>query len=676
MTQPEPRTRTEHLTPELELRGINVIRGLAMDAVQQANSGHPGTAMALAPLAHVLWTRIMRYDTSDLDWPDRDRFVLSCGHASILLYSMLYLTGAGLTLDDLQSFRQWKSNTPGHPEHGHVPGVDTTTGPLGQGFGNAVGMALAERSMRARFGADISDHYIFGICSDGDLQEGISHEAASLAGHQQLDRLIFVYDDNRITIDGPTSLSYSDDVPARFRAYGWNVIEMGEVANDLDAIESSLRAAMANAGKPSLLVLRSHIGYPSPKFTDTAAAHGAPFGHDEVRVTKELLGLPSDEAFHVPDDVLAMYRQAGVRHRNAAVSWHERSTSNEVDKDRLDASLRGRPLPSYRNNLPTFEVGTSLATRQAMGKLLSAIANDIPGLLAGGGDVTANTGTAIDGADVCSPEHPGGSQMYWGVREHGMASAMVGAAMHGGVLPIGGIFFVFSDYQRPVFRLAVMNSAHALFVWTHDSLGVGEDGPTHQPVEHLASLRAIPGLRVLRPADANETLYAVRYALEHDGPFGLVLTRQSVPTLKETVDRYDDFSAGGYIVRHEHSDVPDVVLVATGSEVSISLAAADLLAADEIDARVVSLPSWELFDASGVSYHEDILPDGVPTVSVEAATSFGWSRWADTHVSVDSFGESAPGNVVLEQFGFTPTHVAQVVRTRLGKSPKDVKGLA
>ncbi len=467
---------------DLEQLGINVIRGLAMDGPQKANSGHPGTAMALAPLAHILWTRVMRHDPSAPDWPDRDRFVLSVGHASILLYSMLHLTGYDLTLDDLKAFRQWGSRTPGHPEVHHTKGVEVTTGPLGQGFANAVGMGVAERWLRAQFGPEVCDHHTFVFCSDGDLEEGVSHEAASLAGHLGLGRLVYVYDDNHITIDGPTELSYSDDVPKRFEAYGWDVDNIGEVANDTEALEAALRRAMAVEDRPSMIVLRSHIGWPSPKYTDTSAAHGNPLGDDEIKVTKEILGLPADETFYVPDEVREMYRQCIPRGQAMRKEWEQRVQAWSGDTKRYEACLNGRGLDGWEANLPTFESGTKMATRKASGQCLQAVADVVPGLLAGGADLTDNTGTFLKEQGVQSAENPGGRLLYYGIREHAMGSIMNGAALHGGVVPIGGTFFIFSDYMRPAVRLAALSEAKVVYSWTHDSVGLGEDGPTHQPI--------------------------------------------------------------------------------------------------------------------------------------------------------------------------------------------------
>ncbi len=533
-------------------RAINVIRGLAMDAPQAANSGHPGTAMALAPLAHVLWTRVLRYDAEAPHWPDRDRFVLSAGHASILLYSMLHLTGYGLTRDDLRAFRQWGSQTPGHPEVHHTAGVEVTTGPLGQGVANGVGMGIAERWLRARFGPELCDHHTYVICSDGDFMEGVSHEAASLAGHLGLGRLIYVYDDNHITIDGPTELAYSDDVAGRFRAYGWHVDELGEVANDTDALEAALRRAAAEEEAPSLLILRSHIGWPSPTFTDTPEAHGNPLGDDEIRATKEILGLPPDETFWIPDDVLETYRAAGRRGREQREAWDKRLAGYEGDREAYEACIGQRGLPGWEDALPSWSPGERLATRKASGKVIEAIADKVPGLVGGGADLTGNTGTVVKGHGVMTAEDPGGRQIYFGIREHGMGGTMNGMSAHGGVVPVGGTFFVFSDYMKPAVRLAAMSGYKVVFAFTHDSVGLGEDGPTHQPVEHLAGLRATPQLRLIRPADANETAEAWRIALSSDGPTALVLTRQDVPVLDGTAGA--PVSQGAYVLVEPDGD--------------------------------------------------------------------------------------------------------------------------
>ena len=488
----------------VEQLGINVIRGLAMDAPEAAKSGHTGTAMALAPLAHVLWTRVMRHDPSDPTWPDRDRFVLSNGHASILLYSMLYLTGYDLSLDDLKAFRQWGSRTPGHPERRHTPGVEVTTGPLGQGVANGVGMGIAERFLRSKFGPDVVDHHTFVFAGDGCFEEGISHEAASLAGHLQLGRLVYVYDDNHISIDGPTELAYTDNVPERFAAYGWDVDTVGEVANDTVALERALRRAMAVEDRPSLIVLRSHIGWPSPHLTDTNKAHGDPFGTDEIRLTKQILGLPPDETFWVPNQVLEMYRRCIPRGQAMRARWEDRFDAWDGDRAAWDAAWAGRGLVGWEAKLPSFEAGQQIATRKAVNACLTATQDLIPGLVAGAADLTGNTGMKLNDADEQERQHPGGRQVYYGIREHGMGAVMTGMSHHGGVLPVGGTFFVFSDYMRGAVRLAALSRAHVIYSWTHDSVGLGQDGPTHQPIEQLASLRAMPGLQVVRPADANE----------------------------------------------------------------------------------------------------------------------------------------------------------------------------
>ena len=658
------------MTNELETRSINVIRALAMDAVQKANSGHPGTPMALAPLAHVLWTRVMKYDASEPDWPDRDRFVLSAGHASMLLYSMLYLTGFGLELDDLRNFRQLGSRTPGHPEKTHTKGVEVTTGPLGQGIADAVGIAMAEKNLRARFGAEVCDHRVFGICSDGDLMEGISHEAGSLAGHLQLGRLVFVYDDNHITIDGDTALAYSDDVPKRFEAYGWHVVRLGEVANDPDAIESGLRAAIAEENKPSLVVLRSHIGYPSPKVQDTAAAHGNALGADEVARVKEILGLPPGD-FIVPDDVLDRFRRAGSRGGEVRTEWTQRRTAwvgaNRALADEYEACIAGRPLVGWEQKLPTFEAGKQIPTREASQDVLTAVADLIPGLMLGSADLTGNNGLAVKSLGVMTPTDASGRGIHYGIREHGMAAAANGMAASG-LLPAVGTFFVFSDYMRPAVRLASIMRTKVAFVWTHDSVGVGEDGPTHQPIEQLASLRAMPGLRVIRPADANEVAAAWHVHLDGEGPTALLLTRQKVPVLDASAERgAAGVARGAYVLIDEASGPADIVLIGTGSEVAVAVAARDELVSRGLSVRVVSMPSWELFESEADEYRMEVLPPDRPTLAVEAGVSFGWERYADDVVSIDRFGESAPGDVVMRELGITPDHVIERAVALLGQ---------
>jgi transketolase len=655
--------------PRLVELGINVIRGIAMDAPEQADSGHPGTAMALAPLAHVLWTRIMNYDPRDPEWPDHDRFILSNGHACILQYSMLHLTGYDLSLEDLRQFRQWGSRTPGHPEAGHTSGIDVTTGPLGQGVGDAVGMALAERWLRTTFGSEVCDV----IAGDGCFMEGISHEAASLAGHLGLGRILAFYDDNHITIDGPTELAYNDNVPERFAAYGWRVRNLGEMANDVDALEAAIREVLDEPAdtpdaKPTLLVLRSHIGWPSPKLTDTAAAHGSPFGAEEIEVTKRLLGLPTDQTFWVPDEVRDFYGQQITRGAERHAEWTERLAAWKGDRAAWDAAQAGRGLPGWADDLPGFEAGTQLATRHAINQCIDATAAKLPGLLAGSADLTGNNGVKVKGAEMQSRQTPEGIQVHYGIREHAMAAAMNGMAQHRGVLPLGGTFFCFSDYMRPSVRLASLTGTHVIYSWTHDSIGLGQDGPTHQPIEHLASLRAMPGLSLVRPADANETAQAWRIAVEADGPVGLVLTRQNVPVLDATAERAPAGVAKGAYVLVDSDGPPRIVLVGTGSEVQLCVAAAVTLAESGVQAQVVSFPSWDHFAQQPEDYRSTVFPTGVPVLSVEAGATFGWERYADDSIGIDRYGASAPGEVAMEKFGFTAEHVVERARALLAAS--------
>ncbi len=647
----------------LETLAIDVVRGLAMDAPHAARSGHQGTAMALAPLAHVLWTRILTYDAADPTWPDRDRFILSAGHASILLYSMLYLTGHGLTLDDIRAFRQWGSATPGHPEVGHTAGVEVTTGPLGQGLANGVGMAIAERNLRARFGSELTDHHTFVVCGDGDLAEGISHEAASLAGHQGLGRLVVVYDDNHVTIDGPTELALSDDAPARFRAYGWHVIDLGDAAEDLDAIEAAVRDAMAVTDRPSLIVLRSHIGHPSPD-VDSSAVHGYSLTDEGIAETKRRMGLPEDEPFWVPDQVLGQYRAAGRRGADSRSSWEERLAAFSGDRASWDAAQAGRGVEGWEERLPTWAAGEAVATRKASNACLQALLDVVPGLIGGGADLTGNTGTTIRDHGVQGPDCPEGRQVYFGVREHAMGAICNGMALHGGMLPVNGTFLVFSDYMRGAVRLAALSSARTTFVWSHDSVGVGEDGPTHQPVEHAAALRAMPGIPVFRPADANETAAAWRYIVGADGPVALLLTRQDVPVLAGSTD-HDAVARGAYVLADPDGE-PDVVLIGTGSEVAVALDAAATLTAAGHSVRVVSMPCTELFAEQADGYRASVLPAGIPTVSVEAGVTFGWARWADTSIGIDRFGASAPGDQAMTGLGITPAAVVAAAESLLG----------
>ena len=652
---------------EWEDLSVRVIRGIAMDGPRQASSGHPGTAMALAPLAHVLFTRVMKIDPSDPTWPDRDRFVLSPGHASILQYAMLHLAGFGLTRDDLLAFRQLGSLTPGHPEVGHTDGVEVTTGPLGQGFANAVGMAIAERHLRATHGAELCDHRVWCIVGDGCLEEGISHEAASLAGHLGLDRLVCIYDDNQITIDGPTSLSLNDDAAMRFRSYGWNVLELGAVPDDLDALEAGLRQGAANEGSPTLIILKTRIGWPSEKFVDTSAAHGSPFPAEEIAATKERMGLPTDAPFYAPDSVFTAYQKALEPNRALHAEWNDRVAAAGAAGQKYLDQVAGCLPDAVRDTNPTFETGSSVATRRAFGTCLATTANVLPGLIAGGADLTENTGTELPGATAQSADHPEGTQLYFGVREHAMGGLMNGMALHGGILPVGGTFFVFSDYMRGAVRVAAISNAHVIYSFTHDSIGVGEDGPTHQPIEHLASLRAMPGLTVLRPADANETIQAWQLALKVEGPVAMILSRQNLPVLAETAElAAQGVPRGGYTLALRGPASPQVVFAATGSEVSLAIEAADLLAERGISSSVASLPCLEIFDALPLAERLEVLPADVPVLSVEAGATQGWAKYADASIGVDRFGLSAPGPVAYEALGLTASNIAAQAEALVG----------
>ena len=654
---------------------VDTIRGLAMDAVQAANSGHPGLPMAMAPVAHVLYSRFLRFDPAAPDWPDRDRFVLSAGHGSMLLYAVLHLAGYDLPLDQLRNFRQWGSLTPGHPEHGLTPGVETTTGPLGQGFANGVGMALAERFLRDRYGSEVVDHRVFAICSDGDLMEGVASEAASLAGHLGLGRLVYIYDDNGITIDGTTSLSFAgEDVDARFRAYGWDVREVDDV-NDLGALIAAIGGAAAETEAPSLVRVRSTIGYPAPEKGGTPKAHGAPLGADEVRATKALLGLDPDADFVVPAGATAAYgaaRRSGEgAHRDWRGRFREWADADQARAEEWAWAWSGAPEPGWQEALPRFDPGEGekLATRAAGGKVMAALAAHLPTNVGGSADLVESTKTALpEGGDF--GREASGANVHWGVREHAMGSAVNGLALHGGIVkPYGSTFLVFADYMRPSIRLSALMELPVVWVFTHDSVAVGEDGPTHQPIEHFAALRAIPGLTVIRPADANETSEAWRVAVEReDGPVALLLSRQNLPVLDpaRVVGRV---ASGAYVLAPEAERL-DVILVATGSEAEVALAAAAELAAEGIGARVVSMPSWELFDAQPEAYREGVLVPGVPAVSVEAGIEQGWSRYVDASVSIERFGASAPGPRVLEELGITPARVVTTARAAIAAAAR------
>jgi transketolase len=665
---------------ELEQRSIDTIRTLSMDAVQQANAGHPGTAMALAPLAYLLYREVMRHNPANPHWPDRDRFVLSAGHACILQYTALHLSGYALPLEELKRFRQWGSLTPGHPEVHHTPGIEATTGPLGQGFANGIGLGLAERFLAERYNRpydEVVDHRVYLICSDGDLMEGVSNEAASIAGQHGLGRLVYFYDDNHITIDGTTSISFSaEDKGARLAAQGWHVQHVHD-ANDLDALREAIANAQAETERPSLVVVRSHIGYPAPHATDSAKAHGNPLGEAEVRATKEVMGWDPDATFVVPDEVR---EHMDVVERGTA--W-EREWQGRFDawgakypelREDWDQVHSGRPRAGWADVLPAFEVGEEIATRDAAAKTMDAFKRHAPTMVGGAADLVESTKTEFKGGGLFSATHAG-RNVAFGIREHAMGSIVNGLALHGGIVkPYGSTFLVFSDYMRPAVRLSALSSLPVVWVWTHDSVGLGEDGPTHQPVEHYMALRAIPNFWFVRPADATETAGAWRVALEReDGPVAFALTRQKVPTLAET--SIDGVTRGAYVLWEstDANGLPDVVLLATGSEVHLALEAARRLAEQGTSVRVVSMPCWELFEAQPQDYRDEVLPpDAKARLSVEAGVALGWRRWVGDEgdsLSIERFGASAPGPTVLEKLGFTADAVierALALRTRVG----------
>lgn len=644
---------------------VNALRFLAVDAVERANSGHPGTAMALAPLVYGLFTRHLRHDPAAPDWPDRDRFVLSIGHASMLLYGALHLSGYDLSIDDLRQFRQWGSRAPGHPEPWVTPGVEAVTGPLGQGVANAVGMALAERMLAARFNRpdhQIVDHRTWVFAGDGDMMEGVASEAASLAGHLRLGRLTVFYDDNRISLEGPTRLHFSEDVGARFAAYGWQVLRLFDVA-EMDAIDEVVADAADEPDRPTLVLVHTHIGVGSP-VVDTAAAHGAPLGAAGAAAARETLGW-DHQPFEIPASVYDHWRHAVTQRAQAHSEWMDAMARYRAAEPDLAAEyervLAGRFPDGWRTALPRFEPGTRLATRRASGETLNALASAIPELVGGSADLSPSTETCLDGHDDVGPRRYSGRNLHFGVREHAMGAMLNGMAAHGGFRVFGATFFVFSDYLRPAIRLAALQRLPVVFVFTHDSIGLGEDGPTHQPIEHLASLRAIPGLRVVRPADANETAQAWVQALDHDGPTAFVLSRQALPVLDPDVV---DVAAGAAVLVAGD----DAAIVATGSEVEVALAATDQLRAEGISARVVSMPSWEVFGEHDEAARHRVLPPGLPSVAVEAASPFGWRDVVDDTVGLARFGASAPASVLYREFGITAEAVADRVRNLLAKA--------
>jgi transketolase len=652
---------------DVEQLSIDTIRTLAMDSVQQANAGHPGTAMALAPLAYLLYTEVMHHNPANPHWPDRDRFVLSAGHACILQYAALHLTGYNLSLEELKRFRQWGSLTPGHPEVHHTPGVEVTTGPLGQGFANAVGFGIAERFLAERYNRpydEIVDHRVYCICSDGDLMEGVSNEAASVAGTLGLGKLVYFYDDNHITIDGTTSISFTEDRGARFEAQGWHVQHVHN-ANELDLLREAIANARAETRRPSLIVIRSHIAFGAPRAVDTAKAHGSPLGEEEVRATKEALGWDPDKKFYVPDEVREHMNRVerGIALEEA---WQQRLSAWSAKYPKLredwDQVWTGRPRPGWAEALPCFEPGEEMATREAGNKVMDAFKRFTPTMVGGAADLVESTKTEFRGGGLFSATHAG-RNIGFGIREHVMGAAVNGIALHGGMVkPYGSTFLIFSDYMRPAVRLSALSGAPVVWAWTHDSVGLGEDGPTHQPVEHYAALRAIPNLWFVRPADATETVGAWKVALEReDGPVGLALTRQKVPTLAET--RVDGVGRGAYVLweSEEANGQPDVILIATGSEVHVALAAARKLDEHGAHGRVVSMPCWELFELQTPEYRDEILPSEVRArVSVEAGVALGWRRWVGDEgdsISIERFGASAPGATVLEKLGINVDNV-------------------
>ena len=660
----------------LDQLSINTIRMLAVDAVEKARSGHPGMPMGTAALAYVLWTRFLKHNPANPQWPDRDRFVLSAGHGSMLLYSLLHLTGYDLPLDQLKEFRQWDSRTPGHPEYGMTPGVETTTGPLGQGFANGVGMAIAEAFLAERFnrpGHTIVDHYTYAIVSDGDLMEGVASEAASLAGHLQLGKLIYLYDDNDISIDGSTDLTFTERVDKRFDAYGWHVQEIAD-GNDVPAIDAALRAAQAERTKPSLIIVHTHIAYGSPGKQDTAEAHGAPLGAEEVKRTKEFFGWPQEPTFYLPEEALVHFRTAVERGQTWETEWQSRFAAYVAAHPELAAdwqrALQRELPPGWEASLPTFkaEDGT-MATRVASGRVLNAVAPAISNLIGGSADLATSNNTLLRGAGEFSAQNRGGRNICFGVREHGMGAILNGLAYHGGVIPFGATFLIFSDYMRPAIRLAALSELPVTYVFTHDSIGLGEDGPTHQPIEHLAALRAMPQLTVIRPADANETTVAWRIALtQGHGPVALVLTRQNLPIFdRAQMAAADGLAQGAYILLDAEAATPDIILIASGSEVALAVEARTQLIQNGVQARVVSMPSWELFEQQPHAYRETVLPPTVrKRLAIEAGVPQGWRDYVGPEgdiIGLTRFGASAPGPVAMDKLGFNvPNVVARALK--------------
>ena len=661
---------------DIKQLAIDAIRVLSMDAVQQANSGHPGTPMALAPVGYVLFHKHLRHNPSDPLWLDRDRFVLSIGHASMLIYSLLYLSGYDLSDEDIRNFRQWESPTAGHPEYGHAPGIETTTGPLGQGVANSVGLALAERWLAKRYnrpGHKVVDHFTYALCSDGDMMEGVSHEAAAIAGHQKLGKLIWIFDDNRITIDGGTELSSTTDQAKRFEAYGWHVTHVSD-GNDLEEIDRAIIEAKRESERPSLIVLRTTIGYGSPGKAGTSAAHGAPLGQDEIIKTKENLGYPSLEPFHVENSTREHWAACLENGRKLQEDWQTRFSLYQEQAPDFAAEflqvMSGELPEDWDEDVPNLTAAENEdATRGWSGKVLQGLASRIPNLIGGSADLAGSNKTTINGADNLLSSSPGGRNIHYGIREHAMASIMNGMALHGGIRPFGGTFLIFSDYMRPAIRLAALMGQSVIYVFTHDSIGLGEDGPTHQPVEQLAALRAVPNLCDLRPGDAAETEIAWRVAIERtEGPSFLALTRQKVVLLdrRGILAGAEGLRRGGYVLAEAASGTPEVILIASGSELGIILEARERLEAEGTPTRVVSLPSWYLFGRQEKGYRDSVLPPEISNkVSVEAASTFGWTRWvgaSGSSLGLDHFGASAPSDILFEKFGFAVEDVVKAAR--------------
>ncbi|MGB7395724.1 MAG: transketolase [Pricia sp.] len=664
-------------TDTIEQEAINTVRVLSADAVQKADSGHPGTPMALAPMGHVLWTEAMNYNAKNPEWANRDRFILSAGHACMLQYSFLYLTGFGLSMDDIKDFRQLHSKTPGHPESHLTDGVEVTTGPLGQGFANGVGFAIAQKYMAARFNKpdfDLFDYKIYAICSDGDLMEGVASEAASMAGHLKLGNMIYLYDDNHITIEGDTDLAFDENVGERFRAYGWHVQEISD-GNDLEGISDAIEKAKKETDKPSLIMVRTEIGYGSPNKVNTSGAHGSPLGEDEVRLVKENFGFDPDKSFVVSEEVLDLYRKAGERGAEKEEAWdklfkeYKKKYSDLAEE--YESIMDGQLPKGWKDKLPVFKAGgNKIATRKASGKTLNAIAEYLPNLIGGSADLAPSNSTNLDDYDSFTANHPEGRNFHFGVREHAMGSVLNGMALSGYLIPYGGTFLIFSDYMRPPMRLAAIMQIRPIFVFTHDSIGLGEDGTTHQPVEQLAGLRSVPNMTTIRPGDANETAHAWRVALEHrSGPVSIILTRQGLPVIDQ--DKYttaNHLEKGAYTLS-DSDGKPEVILIATGSEVSLILAAQEKLSDEGINARVVSMPSWELFEKQDASYKEEVLPKSLRRrVAVEAGSPMGWHRYVTDEgivIGIDKFGESAPGGELMKEYGFSVDNVVKQAKSLL-----------